>query len=156
MTKMTELVPGAAPVAASEDPAQARAQVAALCWRKNKGRKEVLLVTSRDTGRWIVPKGWLIDGLSAAQSAMREAWEEAGVRGDPKKARLAGQFRYDKALDGGREVPVRADLYEVRVGGSDIRNHFPEERQRMRIWVTPGKAAGLVEEPELQDILRRF
>ena len=54
-------------------------QVAALCWRLRKGRAEVLLVTSRDTGRWVLPKGWPITGLSPQAAAAREAWEEAGV-----------------------------------------------------------------------------
>ena len=131
-------------------------QVAALCWRKRKGRKEVLLITSRDTGRWIVPKGWPIDGLNAPQSALREAWEEAGVRGDAEKAHYVGQFCYDKVLDNGKELPVRAELYKVRLRMEDVEDIYPEAHERKRIWVAPRKAAKLVDEPELQDILRRL
>ncbi len=129
-------------------------QVAALCWRKEKGRKEVLLITSRDTGRWIVPKGWPIKGLSDAQAAMREAWEEAGVRAGADKARPAGQFFYDKALDDGSVIPITAHLYKVRLRKGDLADSFPEAAERKRLWVPAKKAAKLVREPELKAILR--
>jgi len=64
------------------DGIECRTQYGAVCWRLHRGRVEVLLVTSRDTGRWIIPKGWPIDGLSPAGTAQREAWEEAGVEGE--------------------------------------------------------------------------
>ena len=65
---------------ATADPTiDARTQYGALCWRMHRGKVEVLLITSRDTGRWVIPKGWPIDGLAPAQTAAREAWEEAGV-----------------------------------------------------------------------------
>ena len=57
-----------------------RVQVAALCFRETDTGKDVLLITSRGTGRWIVPKGWPIDGMGGSEAALREAWEEAGVR----------------------------------------------------------------------------
>ena len=60
----------------------ARTQYGALCWRMHRGKVEVLLITSRDTGRWVIPKGWPIAGLAPAETAAREAWEEAGVEGD--------------------------------------------------------------------------
>ena len=129
-------------------------QVAALCWRKERGRKEVLLITSRDTGRWIVPKGWPIKGLSDAQSALREAWEEAGVRAEPDKARHIGQFSYDKRLDDGSDLPIVAHLYKVRLRKDDLADRFPEAGQRERAWVPAKKAAKLVREPELKKILR--
>jgi hypothetical protein len=57
-----------------------RLQVAALCYKQanDTDDKEILLVTSRDTGRWIIPKGWPIDGKNASEAALQEAWEEAG------------------------------------------------------------------------------
>lgn len=131
-------------------------QVAALCWRKRKGKTEVLLITSRDTGRWIVPKGWPMDGLNAPQSALREAWEEAGVRADADQARHIGEFCYGKVLADGQERPIRAILYKVRLRGREIANRYPESHERKRLWVAPHKAAKLVQEPELQDILRKF
>lgn len=129
-------------------------QVAALCWRKAKGRKEVLLITSRDTGRWIVPKGWPIKGLSDVQSALREAWEEAGVRAEADHAHPAGQFFYDKALEDDSVVPIIADLYKVRLRDGDLAESYPEAGQRKRVWVPAKKAAKMVQEPELKKILR--
>jgi 8-oxo-dGTP pyrophosphatase MutT (NUDIX family) len=129
-------------------------QVAALCWRKEKGRKEVLLITSRDTGRWIVPKGWPIKGLSDAESALREAWEEAGVRAEADHARPAGQFFYDKALEDGSVIPIVAYLYKVRLRDGDLAGQYPEAGQRKRVWVPAKKAAKMVQEPELKKILR--
>lgn len=143
---------GAVPV----PPFPADMQVAALCWRKRKGKTEVLLITSRDTGRWIVPKGWPIDGLDAPQSALREAWEEAGVRADANQALHIGEFCYDKLLADGQELPLRAVLYKVRLRGREIANRYPESHERKRLWVTPHKAAKLVQEPELQEILQNF
>ncbi len=57
-----------------------RLQMAAMCHRGQGDSKEYLLVTSRDTARWIIPKGWPIRGLKSNETALREAWEEAGVR----------------------------------------------------------------------------
>jgi 8-oxo-dGTP pyrophosphatase MutT (NUDIX family) len=131
-------------------------QVAALCWRKERGRKEVLLITSRDTGRWIVPKGWPIKGLSDAQSAIREAWEEAGVRATADKARRIGQFYYDKGLEDGGVIPIVAHLFKVRLRKDDLADRFPEAGQRNRAWVPTKKAAKLVQEPELKTILRHL
>jgi len=58
-----------------------RIQFAALCYRVKKGKIQILLVTSRGTGRWIVPKGWPMEGKTPAKSALTEAWEEGGVNG---------------------------------------------------------------------------
>lgn len=141
------------------DPGSRRAparQVAALCWREINGAREVLLITSRDTGRWVVPKGWPMDGRTPVQAAMQEAWEEAGVRADAEDARHVGQFCYDKVLDNGTLLPVLADLFVVRLRRGDIADSFPEAQERERIWVSPQRAARLVDEPGLVDILKKF
>ena len=65
-------------------------QVAALCTRKGKKGNEVLLVTSRRRGRWIVPKGWPMEGKSFPETALEEAWEEAGVREGRIKGDMLG------------------------------------------------------------------
>lgn len=132
-----------------------RLQVAALCYRSRDGQpKEVLLVTSRGTGRWIIPKGWPIKGLDGGQAALREAWEEAGV----SKARLEGgaigSYTYDKALDEGWSMQIETLVYPVAV--EDMRDEFPEACQRRRKWVDPAEAANMVREPELQSILRHL
>ena len=70
------------------------------------------------------------------------------------KARHAGAFFYDKRLEDGSDLPIVAHLYKVRLGKEDLANHFPEARQRRRVWVPARKAAKLVQEPELKKILR--
>ena len=128
-----------------------RLQVAALCFRETTKDKKVLLVTSRDTGRWIIPKGWPIDGKDAAGAAMQEAWEEAGVREGNISASI-GSYAYDKELSTGLPVPVETLVFPVEV--TQLEDDFPEADQRRRKWVSPEKAANMVREPELQEILR--
>ncbi|MDQ2095707.1 NUDIX hydrolase [Rhodalgimonas zhirmunskyi] len=131
-----------------------RLQVAALCFRKEAtGAKKVLLVTSRDTGRWIIPKGWPMDGRDAASAAMQEAWEEAGVRRG-ESGPVLGSYTYDKELKSGLPVAVETLVFPVEV--DRLEDDFPEATERTRRWVSPEKAATMVREPQLQDILRRF
>lgn len=129
-------------------------QVAALCYRHGDAGKEVLLITSRDTGRWVIPKGWPIDGLDAPGAAMREAWEEAGVKTGTIRREAIGHFDYDKRLDNGASVPVEVQVFAYNV--SSLKDRFPEADERRRKWVRPQEAAEMVQEPELQDILRGF
>lgn len=128
----------------------ARVQVAALCSKGDGNEKRVLLITSRDTGRWILPKGWPIDGLDAPRAAMQEAWEEAGVKGKVNKDPI-GQFTYEKSLDSGGVSLCDTSIFEVTV--TDISDDFPEAQERTRKWVTPKEAANMVQEPELSAIL---
>lgn len=129
-------------------------QVAALCYKMTKKGKKVLLITSRGTGRWIVPKGWPIEGKNEPQSALQEAWEEAGV----SKADIAdeplGTFDYDKGLDDGSAIPIETRVYKTHVHG--LEDDFPEVDQRTRKWFAPDEAAELVDEPELKAILREL
>jgi len=129
-----------------------RLQVAALCYRHDGDSKEVLLVSSRGTGRWILPKGWPIDGLNAGEAALQEAWEEAGVRKGALDSRAIGTYIYDKALDAGWSIEIETHVYPVEV--EDMRDRFPESLQRRRTWVAPSVAANMVHEPGLQSILR--
>ncbi|MFN3937071.1 MAG: NUDIX hydrolase [Gemmobacter sp.] len=129
-------------------------QYAALCWRASGGMLEVLLITSRETGRWVVPKGWPIKGRAPHEVAAREAWEEAGVIGsaDPN---CLGLFGYRKAM--GSDEPDRAVLaavYPVAVGR--LAEKFPEAGQRKRCWFAPEQAAGLVAEPDLAAVIAAF
>lgn len=130
-----------------------RTQFAALCYRVAKDRPEVLMVTSRGTGRWIIPKGWPADGKTPAEAALMEAWEEAGVRGRVSGPCL-GLFSYHKTLpeDGG--LPCVAMVYPVRV--SSLADDYPEKDQRKRKWMRPAKAAAKVGEAELAQILLEF
>ncbi|MFK7752619.1 MAG: NUDIX hydrolase [Sedimentitalea sp.] len=131
-----------------------RAQVAAICYRDTDQGRDVLLITSRDTGRWIVPKGWPIKGLNNADAALREAWEEAGVSQATVEEKPLGTFDYDKGLQSGKVAPVRAQVFVARVLG--LSKTFPEAGQRQRKWVSPKDAAKMVREPELKALLRAF
>jgi 8-oxo-dGTP pyrophosphatase MutT (NUDIX family) len=131
-----------------------RLQVAALCYRGSGTDMEILLITSRDTGRWIIPKGWPIDGLKSSEAALREAWEEAGVRNSTAKTDPIGTYSYDKVMRAGLPVPVETLVFPVAV--KEMSAEFPEAHQRKRKWVSPDDAANLVNETELKAILRRM
>jgi 8-oxo-dGTP pyrophosphatase MutT (NUDIX family) len=109
-----------------------------------------LLITSRDTGRWVIPKGWPIDGLTAAGSAAREAWEEAGVEGIIAEAGL-GLFTYDKLLTASKALPCQVEVFALRV--ARLRDKFPERSERRRKWFAAEKAARKVAEPGLRHLL---
>ena len=125
-------------------------QFGALCWRMHRGQVEVLLITSRDTGRWVIPKGWAIEGLSPALSAAREAWEEAGVEGEVSDIGL-GQFRYDKVVRPSQFIPCEVQVFGLRV--ARLAERFPERKQRRRKWFNAETAARKVNEPQLRELL---
>ena len=127
-------------------------QVAALCYRQGEAGKEVLLITSRDTGRWIIPKGWPIIGKDAPQAAMQEAWEEAGVKSGRIKDKAVGTYRYEKNMPKGEDLQIETQVFAVKVG--KLKSDYPEVAERRRKWVRSSKAANMVDEPELQKILR--
>lgn len=131
-----------------------RVQVAALCLRNGKDGQEVLLITSRGTGRWIVPKGWPIDGLNGPETALQEAWEEAGVREAKVQKEPVGRYNYDKILDNGTSEPVETQVYKITV--SELSDEYPEVSERNRCWMSASEAANLVREPQLQEILREL
>jgi ADP-ribose pyrophosphatase YjhB (NUDIX family) len=142
-----------APMAAAPE-REPLAQAAAIPWRLSAdGRVEVLLITSRETGRWVIPKGWPIKGLNSARTAAREAFEEAGVWGEAAKKKL-GVYSYEKRLRTGRVQHVKVSVYALRVEGEHAA--WPEAVQRERLWASPSEAAELVQEAELATILRRF
>ena len=130
-------------------------QVAALCHRQHDTKgKEILLITSRDTGRWIIPKGWPIKGLDNAGSAAQEAWEEAGVIPDKEKLPKVGSYTYGKRLKNGDTLECETLVFEVPV--RKLARDFPERAERKRKWVRPKDAARMVDEPELRLILKGF
>jgi 8-oxo-dGTP pyrophosphatase MutT (NUDIX family) len=127
-----------------------RSQYGAACWRMHLGRVEVLLITSRDTGRWVIPKGWPMEGLDPANSAAREAWEEAGVSG-ALSHEILGYYSYDKGLRPNVSLPCVVAVFPLHVTG--LADRFPERKQRRRKWFAAAKAAKLVAEPELRRLL---
>ncbi|MCC0064484.1 MAG: NUDIX hydrolase [Defluviimonas sp.] len=133
---------------------EARAQHAALCYRTSaRDGLWVLLITSRETRRWVVPKGWPMAGKTGAETAEREAWEEAGVKGRIKDEPL-GFFSYDKVLADGSAQPCVVSLYPLEV--ARLSDEFPERDDRRRRWFRPRKAATRVAEPELRALLEGF
>ena len=129
-------------------------QYAALPWRRTSDAAvEVLLITSRETRRWVIPKGWPMKTLGPGPSAAQEAFEEAGVSGAIAALPL-GAYQYGKRLRNGRVRDVRVEVFalEVRKEAEDWR----EKGQRELRWVTPTQAAEMVDEPELKALLARF
>ena len=128
-------------------------QYAALPWRQTGAGREVLLISSRDTGRWVIPKGWPIKGLSPAETAAREAYEEAGLGGQISKKPI-GEFEYDKRLKNGTSLPCRVEVFalERMIQHPD----WPEQGQRKRQWFSVTEAADAVQEPELKQIIRKL
>ncbi|WP_210526983.1 NUDIX hydrolase [Rubellimicrobium arenae] len=129
------------------------AQLAALCWRKGKKGPEILLVTS-SSGRWILPKGWPIEGKSHSHAAMTEAWEEAGVTRGKASRKPVGQYVAIKRTAEGDDVPCVHHVYAIKV--REAVDDYPEAHRRDRVWVTPEDAIRMVDEDGLREILRDF
>ncbi|TXI01406.1 MAG: NUDIX hydrolase [Rhizobium sp.] len=127
-------------------------QYAAICYRKGPEREdaEVLVVTSRESGRWVIPKGWPIKGKKPHEVVAIEAFEEAGVRGKVKKKPF-GYFTYLKHLDDDSRVPCIVELHLLEVEQTFL--DFPERGQRRVEWVSFIEAANRVKEPELKGLL---
>ncbi|WP_093570761.1 NUDIX hydrolase [Methylobacterium sp. 174MFSha1.1] len=114
------------------------------------GGLEVLLVTTRETRRWIPPKGWPMKGRKPYRAAAIEAQEEAGVTGQISKTPV-GHYSYGKRLAGGGVVPCQVAVYVLAV--TDHLPNWREQGQRDVQWVSPEVAAMLVEEPELAALI---
>jgi len=132
---------------------EVRTQFAALCYRIKKGKVQVLLITSRTTKRWIVPKGWPMDGKTPAQCAAVEAWEEAGVTGK-RDERCLGVYSYAKSMGEPDDLLCLAMLYPLRVKA--LAKKYPERAQRRRQWMSRKQAAKRVAEPELARLILDF
>jgi 8-oxo-dGTP pyrophosphatase MutT (NUDIX family) len=110
----------------------------------------VMLVTSRETGRWVLPKGWAEKGLTGPELAAKEAFEEAGLIGE-MAAKRVGSYRYLKQLPKGRSVTCEVDVFPMRV--DQLLDDWPERGQRKREWFTFGQAAMVVDEGDLVTLL---
>ena len=130
-------------------------QVAALPYRLSGADEtaEILLVTSRETGRWVVPKGNPMIGKTAHETAAIEAEEEAGVRGIVSPVAL-GHFDYIKRVSGQSDVEARVELFALQVGKTLDR--WKEMAERERRWFTAADAAVAVDEADLGEIIHRF
>ena len=129
-------------------------QIAALPMRRDaKDEVKVLMVTSRDTGRWVMPKGWQMDGKKPWAAAEIEALEEAGAKGHIGSD-MIGTYRYPKILDDGRIVPCLVEVYPMFV--EKLLRDWKERKERKRKWFTPKAAAKRVDEQDLADLLMRL
>jgi 8-oxo-dGTP pyrophosphatase MutT (NUDIX family) len=131
---------------------EVRTQFGALCYRIQNGKIRVLIVTTRSGNSWIVPKGWPMDQATPAQAAEREAFEEAGVQGKVSPNCL-GIYSYSKG-HGGDDLPCVVALFGLKV--KKIHAIFPERGQRKRKWLSRKKAAALVSNPELSQLIKNF
>ena len=129
-------------------------QIAALPikWDKS-GKITVLMVTSRETRRWVLPKGWIMDNKKPWDAAKIEALEEAGADGCIADEEL-GAYHYDKVLDDGSTLRCRVTVYPMKV--RKLKRNWKERDQRKRHWFTPKAAAKRVHEPELSALLLRL
>jgi len=132
-------------------------QIAALPYRAASTAVDapvsVLLVTSRQTRRWVLPKGNLVEGLSMHESAAHEALEEAGVRGATCPTPI-GAYRYRKRRRTGASVMIDVDVFPIAV--TEELPEWEEDDERERRWFPLREAADAVQEPDLQQILRNF
>jgi 8-oxo-dGTP pyrophosphatase MutT (NUDIX family) len=132
-----------------------RVQYGALPYRLDDETSiKVLLVTSRETKRRIIPKGWPIKGLKPPKAAAREAYEEAGVRGRIA-GRAFGHYVYEKRLeDRGTTVLCQVEVFPLLVKRQS--KDWPESKQRTARWFSAAEAAALVNNDQLHNLIREF
>lgn len=130
-----------------------RVQYAALPFRQEDGRVQVMLVTSRETRRWVIPKGWPNKREQPHRSAEREAFEEAGIVGRIQE-RPIGSYDYEKRLKSGATIACRVEVFPLAV--KDQRRRWPEYKQRQTRWFDLAEAATSVQERELSALIASF
>lgn len=130
-----------------------RRQAAALPWKVEKGGIEIMLITSRDTGRWVLPKGWPEGREQLYETAVREAGEEAGLRGSVSEAHF-GSYFYGKVLTTGMEQRCEVLVFPIEV--TKVASDWPEKSERTRKWFAPAEAARSVAEEDLGELITRF
>ena len=128
-------------------------QAAALPWRVSGNDVEILLVTSRGTGRWVLPKGWPKRKEFLHEAAAREAREEAGLRGNVSPVE-AGRYFYEKAYDDRDDRLCEVKVFPIEV--EDLATDWAEKGQRQRRWMKSEEAAAAVDEPDLAELINSF
>jgi 8-oxo-dGTP pyrophosphatase MutT (NUDIX family) len=128
-------------------------QSGVIPYRLERDVLQVLLITTRKTGRWVIPKGNIGKGHNARQSAEREAYEEAGVRGDAEKTSL-GSYTYEKVLKDGTSRPTVVEVFAMHV--LKEAKVWPEMAERRSEWVEPKEAARRVHEAGLATLFLRL
>ncbi|MBB4440074.1 MULTISPECIES: NUDIX hydrolase [Rhizobium] len=130
-------------------------QYGAVCFRYvgNEENIEILLITSRQSRRWVIPKGWPIKKKTPFETAAIEAFEEAGVEGTVRKKPI-GRYTYLKELSADVVSPCMVELFQIEVKG--LTDDFKERGERALAWVSPDEAARRVRELELKSLLVSF
>lgn len=127
-------------------------QSAVIAYRVRKQSLQIVLVTSRDTQRWVLPKGHIETGLTARDSAAQEAYEEAGIEGTVARISI-GTYQYTKVEQKGGGLR-RVEVFPMEV--SRIRRNWPEKTLRRRKWMTIDDAVSAVAERKLKRLLTQF
>ena len=125
-------------------------QFAALPLRHSLEGLEVMLITSRETGRWVLPKGWAEPDLTGAELASKEAFEEAGLLGQMCTV-ADGSYQYAKRLGDGSRRQCTVTVFCMTVG--EELQDWPERHQRRRMWFKLDDAARVVAEADLATLL---
>ncbi|HEY4042133.1 MAG TPA: NUDIX hydrolase [Rhodopila sp.] len=112
-----------------------------------------MLLTSRGTHRWVIPRGWPIKGRKPAEVATQEAYAEAGLIGHIVGKRSIGNFHYQKRL-AKAEVLCQVRVFLFRVERQ--LDEWPEKSHRETKWFDADEAADVVEEGGLAEIIDRF
>lgn len=129
-------------------------QCAALVYRRGRTGIQILVITSREAKRWIIPKGWPMAGKTLTEAARIEAWEEAGLKnviGDPIEI---GTYRYEKYNSGGVPVPITVFIHAFET--DQLEKKFPEKGQRKRKWVSPKRAQKILKNAEISAAIDRL
>ncbi|MCF6197935.1 MAG: NUDIX hydrolase [Hyphomicrobiaceae bacterium] len=130
-----------------------RQQYAALPYMQSGERVDVLLITRRRSGRWIIPKGWPEAAMSGPEVAALEAYEEAGLKGRIGKKSI-GRFSYIKQLEDGSKINCDVTVYPLRVSAQYL--DWPEKGQRQLCWLKKKKAIEVIEELDLAALIENF
>lgn len=121
-------------------------QSGVIPYRLRNGKVEILLVTTRDRQRWVMPKGGIVNGMTPPASAAKEAWEEAGVIGQVEANKL-GTYKYRKR---GKVYSVKMYLLPVEI----VSSNYPEASSRYRRWLDAKQAIKLIKQAALKRILK--
>jgi 8-oxo-dGTP pyrophosphatase MutT (NUDIX family) len=129
-------------------------QAGVIAYRIRRGVVQVLLMTSRDTGRWIIPKGNIKPGTTPSKAAAQEAFEEAGIKGTIVSSTALGMYTYFKKLRSGEARSATVEVFLLQVK-KQVKK-WPEKGERKLVWVSAKKAVSLIAEPGLVPLLNRL
>jgi 8-oxo-dGTP pyrophosphatase MutT (NUDIX family) len=124
---------------------RAREQAGVIAFRRKKGAVEVCLIRNKGRKKWKIPKGFVDPGETAEQAALKEAWEEAGLKGriigDP-----IGSYEYEKW-----ELALTVSVYLMEVSSED--DKWEESRFRERSWLAVDDAFAMLKKHPVRPLL---